>query len=109
MFGNTPQSEAPVLPTFEELKGALPIELQAEFDTLGDWMSSLPLKYPGSEGENSYDGDALSPEEEVRHARFTELSNMATEALKQSGWIPEKPKAQGLRQRLHDTLANFIN
>jgi len=62
-------------PAFEDMKAALPIDLQDEFQNLGNKMQKLAGD--GDFGEKSYREKDLSPEDREVEKRYDELMALA--------------------------------
>jgi len=62
-------------PTFEDLKAALPIELQEEFQKLGHQIEKMAGD--GDFGERSYRDEDLSPEDRKVEERYDDLTKLA--------------------------------
>jgi 4'-phosphopantetheinyl transferase EntD len=76
-----PKEETPKMPTFEELKMALPEELRDEFQKLGADVEKIARAKGGAMDGNEVEDEILSDEEKRIFARHGELQKMAMDKL----------------------------
>ena len=74
-----PQDPVESRPSFEDLKAALPENLQEEFRRLGEQISSLGTAKDGKEIEFDY----LSPDDQAKVNRYDEITRIATKNVEE--------------------------
>lgn len=100
-------------PTFEELRAALPAELQLEYDELWRWKLSLPLACQDDTPKDFVMKGFLLYSDEERFARlrrFDELDALARKNHKEIVvWKRQQSTAASkwLMQRIQEALANL--
>jgi len=75
------KEKAPKMPTFEELKMALPEELRDEFQKLGEDVEKIADAKGGAMDGSEVEDETLSDEEKRIFDRHGELQKMAMEKL----------------------------
>lgn len=75
------KAEVPQMPTFEELKMALPEELREEFQKLGGDVEKIAGAKGGAMDDKEVEDELMSDEERKIFARHGELQKMAMDKL----------------------------